>query len=144
MDLSHWRAGGPSEGIAGFCPCALVLGGKGCMKRPRARRSRARSSRRRRARTTTRDKSNDPDGPSSPPHHPSPFTRSHNREPENAMTRSPNNPACDRASVLATAVMQIAASKTLTQYELRRRLNEYQRDEIQDLAQQIANERENS
>ena len=44
------------------------------------------------------------------------------------MTRSPNNPACDRASVLARACMQIFA--TTNPSERRRRIEQYLLDEI--------------
>ena len=62
------------------------------------------------------------------------------------MTPSPLNRArlplgSDRAAAVAVAVMQIAASKGLTQLEVRRRLTEYLRDEFATIKWQIANDR---
>ncbi len=48
----------------------------------------------------------------------------------------------DRASAVATAVLQIAQDAKLRPFELRFRVEQYLRDEIADIKRQIANDRE--
>jgi hypothetical protein len=55
------------------------------------------------------------------------------------MSRSPSAPACDHATAVATAVMQIYATANSTERKLR--IAQYLRDELDGLAQQIAADR---
>jgi hypothetical protein len=55
------------------------------------------------------------------------------------MTRSPNNPACDRAGIAVIAIMQIVA--TAKPYERQLRIEQLLRGEFADIEQQIAADR---
>ena len=59
------------------------------------------------------------------------------------MRRSPNDHSrLDRANVVAVTIMQILADRRLSPAEMRLRVAQYLRGEFDDLAAQVASERE--